>query len=68
MRTALTIDFDAASGQAGHSVTAGLLIDADAAMPIDSRRWDAINYDVILVRSLTIDTVFDDQLGGPASD
>ncbi len=67
-RTTRTIDFDAGSGQVGYSVTAGLLVDADAAMLIGSRRWNATDYDVTLVRTLTNDTLFADQFGGPASD
>lgn len=57
-----------APGDVGNSVPAIVLVAADSAMLIGSRCWDAANYDVTLVRTLTNDTVFADLFGGPAND
>jgi len=48
------------------AIGAALLVDADSAMLIGTRRWSGT--DVTLVRTVANDTLFADMFGGPASD
>ena len=50
------------------STGAALLVDADSAMLVGSRRWSSTDDDVTVLRTLTNDTIFADMFGGPASD
>lgn len=50
------------------STGAALLVDADSAMLIGTRRWSSTDDDVTVLRTLTNDTIFADMFGGPASD
>lgn len=61
--------FEAESGALAPLATgAGLLVDADSALLVGSRRWSAPDWDVTLIRTLVNDTIFADLFGGATSD
>jgi hypothetical protein len=70
LRYSVQFQYSAADGQVPDSVPAGMLVSADSAMIVGTRRYSTIgsDYDVTLVRTLTNDSLFADTFGGVASD